>query len=210
MKITGIQKKEVWDWEKIWDDYGQMIYKIAHNVMKKYGAMVNAEFEELLAEGFQAIIKKSEKYDPARGKKATWIYTCAYYGMVNFCRRYKHKTNPVNLSIVKSSLLGKGTKHTKYMCPLNMSYLLYRESDPEWEPEAIDKAIWLKNLLEEIGSEASVMIKTIIEAPDELVKMMSPTAPVSSRKAVDNYLVNVLDWSTKDVDRVKKEIVNCL
>lgn len=65
---------------------------------------------------------------------------------------------------------------------------------------------WLENLYMELGEEAKALVKTAVEAPEELLSILAPKRPTASRKALKAYMIDVLDWSPSKVERVSEEI----
>ena len=181
MKI--VMKKQT-NWEEAWTQYEDMIYKVAHQAMNKYGS-TGVSFDEIVSESWMFVMKKMKHYDPKKSAKSTWVWTCAYYGAKNYCVNRLRKK--------------------EYSLCVNMSALDQHEE--KWEPEA---KRWIDSLMEEIGEEARELVQTILEAPDELREVMSPTSPYKSNKAIESYMIDVLDWTRKDLLSARQEIISHL
>lgn len=72
------------------------------------------------------------------------------------------------------------------------------------------KENWLKNFLYEISEEAAALVSVALEAPEELKKAVVWKAPARSRRYIESYMIDVLDWSKADVKRVFGELQTCL
>ena len=170
------------DWDAMYLQYEKMIHNLAHRMRRKYSSLP-LEHDELVSEGWEAVLRKSGNYDPEKANPSTWVYTCAYYGMQNYCRSkfQRHGHEPVSV------IMEEGR-----------------------EPEHRGAKHWLNSLLEELSEEAELVVQTILEAPEELQDVISPTSPVRSLRAVESYMVDAVGWSFGRFQRVEREIVQTL
>lgn len=176
MTVTKVKKREVWDWEKAWRDYKRMIYKIAYESHRKYGKSTNVTFDELVSEAWNAVITKSERYDSKISCRSTWVYFTAFYGIKNYCVNRLRRHEYKNINISECS--------EEYSAPRG----------------------WLDNLFDEISEEAQTLIGVLLEAPEELSNVVSPTTPRRTERAVRSYMIDAMDWTRKEYRRTHKEI----
>jgi len=173
-------KAEQINHEKIWIDYGKMIMKIAHNMNEKY----NKPFDELLSEGVLGVLTKLPKFDPDRGASmCTYIYRCAYFKMLDYCIKPQREI-PTEV----------------YTSDEDKNPFIQKETKPNW----------LQSFLSELTEEAQHLIKIVFESPEELYHAIKPTRPIRSKNALRDYMIDVHDWKSNDVDQVFKEVAQCL
>lgn len=164
--------------EEVIKKYQKMVYKIAHSLSRQHGE----DFDELVSEGYFAIIKAYPQYNPKKAKLSTWLYTCIWNAMKTYCINPKvHRHVPVDFEDPESGF----------------SELPCKES-------------WLSRVFREIGEEARAMIEIALEAPEELADEIRTSAPVSSGKALRAYMIDVMDWTPKKVEKIWREIQTCL
>ena len=79
-----------------------------------------------------------------------------------------------------------------------------------YDPEKETKPNWLKKFMGEISEESHTLIKILFESPEELYHTIRPTSPIRSKKALKDYMIDVMDWSSKDFNTAASEIRQCL
>lgn len=65
---------------------------LARNIAKKlYKPNPAYGIEDLESVGYLSIVEKIQKYDPAKAKLITFLYTCIYRDMLKFVMKHKRK-----------------------------------------------------------------------------------------------------------------------
>lgn len=170
-----------WNRNTFWDLYGNMIMKMAHSLSKKYGR----DFDELLSEGAWGAWSLLKDWNPKRAGKTTWVYRTAYHRMVNLCIK-KRREIPVDMQASDDD----------------------EQAKPILNAEA--RSCFIESFLSELSEEARVFVRTLVEAPEELRDVVKHSRPVSSMRALEAYMIDMLDWTRKDVERVCSEVQACL
>jgi len=174
---------EEWDWEQLHENYNKLVYKVAIRLQKQYDYSHQIDTDELVSEIWVSLMRKGWKHDPDKASLSTWIYQIAYFTLKSYFRDKFKKAK----TLQQSSL-----------------------DEMEYEPEASDPKGWIYTLLDELSEEAQTLVHVVIEAPEELSEVLSHTAPVKSRKALDSYMVDALDWNWRKLERVRSEITEQL
>lgn len=186
MQITKKKVSHNWNHEEIWNEYGKMIMQIAHKFKKNY----NHTFDELVSEGITHVLEKLHKWNPSKGALSTYIRTTAYYAMLELCYHDTRMKLKNQLQIPTDIHNDKKTR----------GYL-----EKEYKPNN-----WFQNLLSELSEEAKTLVKIVIEAPEELYEVIGITRPVRSKQALKRYMIDVHDWTTREVKETFKEVKSCL
>ena len=172
----------------VWNKYNKMIMKIAHKLSKKY----NQPYDELLSEGILRVFKNLVKWNPDRSNLCTYVYQCAMYGMLDYC-----------IKPIREIPMSEFNENPHKSSPEKS-----KESNP-WIEKATQPN-WFQSFLNEISEETQQLIKIIFETPEELREVIIPSHPKTSQKKLRIYMIDVLDWTSIDVEKAFKEIAECL
>ena len=157
---------------------------LVHKLAKRFAVTYHKDTEEMISEGQLGLawfVSHYDEYDNKKGKESTWAYQCIYWGLMTACTK-------------------------KHPSPISLNSLGHE--DEPYEPPM--KTNWVDNLLREIGVEGSFLIRTIVNAPAEIIEEMDPRMCAKARKTVKEYLIDELDWSKHKLNKAWKEVEECL
>ena len=163
-------------------------------IWSEYGKMImkiahglskkyNKPYDELLSEGMFGVLKKLPRWEPKRASLCTYIYRCSYFKMLDLCIKPLREI------------------------PMDV-YNPVEAKNPFIQKE--DKPNLFQKFLDELSEETRHLIKIIFEAPEELFEAIRPNKPKTSQKTLRNFMVDVMDWTTPDVNRAFAEVIECL
>jgi len=173
--------------ESVWAAYGKMIMKIAHGLSEKY----KKPYDELLSEGVLRVFKNLPKWNPERAALCTYVHQCATYGMLDHCIKPMREI-PMGHFSDNPHTIQEGKK------PINP--FVKKATEPNW----------FQTFLNELTEETHALVKVIFEAPEELCEAIKPSQPKTSQRKLRQYMIDVLDWTTTEVDRAFQEVAQCL
>lgn len=160
---------------------------LVHKLAKKFAVKYCRPIDEMIGEaqyGIVHCISRWKDYDPTKGAESTWVYQWIYYTLLDSVTNRKHiQTIPL---------------------------MNTREEEDTEEIEYVAKDKWIDTLLREVGEEGAFLVRTIIDAPAEILNEMAPSICARARNAVIGYLVDELDWDKQKLKRAWKEVQECL
>lgn len=177
--------------EDVWSEFGKMVMKIAHAISEKY----KRPYDELLSEGILRVFTKLPKWNPHRASLCTYVHQCATYGMLDYCIKPQREI-PFSQFSENPHFASAGKKEANPW----VREMGERETQPNW----------LQSFLSEVSEETRHLVKVIFEAPEELYEAIKITQPKTSLKKLRVYMIDVLDWTTEDVNRAFQEMAQCL
>jgi DNA-directed RNA polymerase specialized sigma24 family protein len=183
MKINRCEPTLKWNLEELWSDHEKMIYKVAHEMKARF---THIPFDELVSEGVFVVLKKLGKWDASRASLTTYVYRCAYLAMLDY-----------GMSVAKKA-------SREIPAPTHSP----DEDNPFIQKEA--KSNWFKKFFEEVSEETKTLLRAVVEAPEELLQIVSPSRPIKSKEALKRYMMDVLDWTNVDVELAFAEVQSCL
>jgi len=183
------------DHEAIWNQYGKMIMGIAHKLSKCY----YKPFDELLSEGVMAVFKKLPKWDSSRSSLCTYINQKATFGMLDYC-----------IKPLREIPMDVHRPETDHHHPLREFAINTHACIDNPFVRKTTKPNWFKKFLNELTEESQKLINILFEAPEELYEGIRPNRPKTSQRKLRAYMIDVLDWTTEDVNKAFKEIIKCL
>ena len=171
------------DKEAQWKKHQGFAYKLA----KRFAIVYGKEVEDLVGDaqiGIAKAIGPGGSFNPSKGAESTWVHQCIYWELMSVCAGRKRITE------------------------ISLSGMTNDEDEVQFEPE--DKPNWTDELLKEVGEEARHLLKTIVDAPAEILDLMAPSLCAKARDAVKCYLIDEMDWEKKQFQNAWKEIEVCL
>ncbi|RLF30309.1 MAG: hypothetical protein DRN14_00200 [Thermoplasmata archaeon] len=167
--------------ESVWEQYKEMIYNIAWKMAKQH----NEDFDELVSEGINGVMKYLPRYDSAKSSLCTWVYRSAWDEMKSYCINPKRKRHVAT----------------------DFSDLT---DDNDLAHQLPSTSSWIGDIMQEIGDEARALVKVVCEAPDELRKEIIRGKQERRAEALKAYMIDVLDWHPEKVNTVWREVSACL
>lgn len=166
--------------------------KFSHEYRKPYHQMVEVAEYALALELFGRML-----FDKNHGaKKSSWLYTVIFFHLKQVCTRGVHPCPkyPGSMQV----------RIREWVPEIPFSSLKKEDLesiDPEQKPSMVSK------LFSDLGEEARLMVRTVLEAPNELKELITTGRGVrAAREAVRTYMIDELDWTTDEVDKIWSEI----
>lgn len=199
--------------EKVFKKFRWIAKDIARRTFRHYGktyreVLGNAEFALVM------ILNEPSTFDPGRNVSIkTWLWRKVYWYIKEVYVRGRHphhtdlrefRAGEIPFSCWDKEWLGNGDEETSGSCEIRKVL----------EERLVVKPNWFQNLLQEVSEEGQVLLRTVVEAPKEVLAELYPkrrTPDIENRRQVIKaYLVDVLDWDHSKLDRAWKEVQECL
>lgn len=184
---------------------------VARDVASRLSKRFDRPYEELLDVAEFALIIElyhRRKFQEQKGTKlSSWLWRVVYFYLLEVITRGKHPRQD-DLSETPATEIPL----TNYQSNKGGEVETNEESHEELEP--VFRPHWLDNLLQELSEEGRVLVRTIVEAPEEIAHEFMPHRGRPSTKrqmtAVRSYLVDRLDWDWRTFHRAYREVEACL
>jgi len=156
--------------------------KMITGIALKLSYHYSKPFDEVLSEGIFSVFKKLSNWNPKRSKLCTYVNLCAKGAMLTYCIKPQRE-------------IPMDTYETGKRNPF-----IQKETKPSW----------FQTFFNELTEETKHLIKIVFESPEELYEGIRPNRPKTSQTKLKNYMIDVLDWTSKDVSKAFKEVSKCL
>ena len=169
--------------ENLTENYQGLIRKIARNYNRAWGH----EFEDTLSDAhfcFSKALRDYAQFDPEKCSENTWFYNKVHNFMRNIHRNPRTKGQKAERKAIKTSM--------------------------SWGIEPMAKPRWFDNLLSEVSTEASFLLRTIMDAPSEIIDELVPKRGVGARKAIQRHFIDDLKWDKHKLNSAWDEVQECL
>lgn len=83
---------------------------------------------------------------------------------------------------------------------------------PEEDPvfERLEEESWLNGFLRRLSEDAELLVKAVIEAPEELKNIVRESAPKASCKFLRRYMRRKFHWDAERIEKTWEEVKLCL
>jgi len=167
----------------------------------------NAEVQEMIQDGSLVEQYQDMVYKIAHSMKNTHpiedfdeLVSIGWYWVIHRLRDYDPEKSALSTEVYNRAWRGM-----KSHC---MSPKTHREiptdlSDPVFHHPAEES--WLSSFMRDLGEDARVLVNACIEAPAELVDILRPQAPKTSRRALRSYMKKQ-GWDTDRLNLAWEEV----
>jgi len=164
----------------IWKSHQALARKLANRFAGMYNRDQQELFEEARTSMSLELFTRWETFDLKKSSVTHWLYQCIYWSLLTYCTRAQEKAIPFSA--------------------LDNEEQLYQ---PAAKPSRTE------TILQELSEEGQFLVRTIINAPDEIIDDLRPQTKARGRRAVRNWLLSH-GWDRTKLDRAWQEVQECL